>query len=283
MSNITPQLVKDLRDITGVGMAKCKQALEEAKGDLERAVSILRATGIASAVKKENRETKEGIIAIEENQEGIALVEVNTETDFVVSNQKFRDFAQMLAQEIAKTKPKDLETFIHQTSHKDPSSTIDEMRAILIQSLGENIQIKRLIWLPKNPNRSFGIYSHMDGKIVAIVELEGGGDQYTSLARDIAMHVASEAPEFLDARQVPLEIKQNEEAIAREQAKGKPSQMMDKIVEGKMQAFYDKACLVSQKFIKDPTLSIDKLLALESKKSGKTLTITQFLRWKIGS
>lgn len=278
---VTPDMVKELRERTGVGMGKCKEALDQAHGDMEKAIDLLRKSGMASAVKKEGRETKEGMVATAESKDTIALVEINAETDFVVQNDRFKQFTQDIAKEIAETKPASLEAFIAQKFRKDPSLTIDQYRAIVMQSLGENIRIRRLQLFPKSSNHSLAIYSHMGGKIVVFVELEGGAGQ-EALARDIAMHIAAESPDYLKPEEVPADIKAREEEIARGQVAGKPAAIMDKIVEGKLKSFYDQVCLLRQKFVKDNTITIEDLLAKEGKRLGKPLAVRRFIRWQIG-
>ncbi len=278
---ITPDMVKELRERTGVGMGKCKEALDQAHGNMEQAIDILRKAGMASAVKKEGRETKEGMIASAETKDVIALVELNAETDFVVQNERFKQFAHDIAVEVAETKPASLEAFLAQKYRKDPSITIDQHRAIVMQSLGENIKIKRLHVFPKSSAISLAIYSHMGGKIVTLVEMDGGSGQ-EALARDIAMHIAAESPDYLQPSDVPSEVRAREEEIARSQVIGKPPAIIDKIVEGKIKAFYDQVCLICQKFVKDNSLTITALVDNEGKRLGKPLAIRRFVRWKVG-
>jgi len=282
MSKVTADMVKELRERTGVGMGKCKDALDQAHGDMENAIDILRKAGMASAVKKEGRETKEGMIATAESKDAIALVEINAETDFVVQNDRFKHFANEIALEVADTKPASLEAFLAQPYRKDSSITIDQHRAIVMQSLGENIRIKKLHIFPKSSDRSLGIYSHMGGRIVTLVELEGGSGQ-EAFAREIAMHVAAESPDYLRPEDVPADVKAREEEIARGQVVGKPEQIIAKIVEGKIKAFYDQACLLCQKFVKDTTLTITDLVAKEGKRLEKPLAIRRFVRWRVGT
>lgn len=282
MSNkVTAEMVKELRERTGVGMAKCKEALDKVGGDMEQAIDFLRKSGMASAVKKEGRETNEGMIGVYETPHALALVEVNAETDFVTQNEKFKAFVKEIAQNAAETKPASLEALMQQKYTKDASLTWDQHRALVIQSLGENIQVKRILLISKTPGVSFGTYSHMGGKIIAVVEIEGGSG-FEVLARDIAMHIAAESPECLSPEDVPAELKAREEEVARGQVQGKPENMIAKIVEGKMKAFYDQVCLLSQKFIKDNFLSVAALVEQEGKKAGKPLKIRKFIRWKVG-
>ncbi|NGX39855.1 MAG: Elongation factor Ts [Chlamydiae bacterium] len=282
MSIVTPQLIKKLRERTGVGMVKCKAALDEANGDLEKAIENLRKAGMASAVKKEGREANEGLIGIAQTDGCVALVEVNSETDFVAQNEKFKTFIHQLATEAAEMQPQSLDEFLGLMCKHDPSITIDEYRALIVQSLGENIQIKRVEILPKDGSSSIGVYSHMGGRIVTAVELKGSANA-ESLAREIAMHIAAEAPEYLKSEDVPAEIKEREKEIARSQVKNKPENIIDKIIEGKMKAFFDQVCLSGQKFVKDPSITIQQLMEKESKASGESLSIERFLRWQVGA
>jgi elongation factor Ts len=278
---ITAAMIKELRDRTGVGMGKCKEALEEAGGDLELAISNLRKAGMASAVKKEGRATNEGMIGVAENGSTIALVEVNAETDFVVKNDRFKQFLDSIAAEVAATKPNSLEAFLQQKYSKDGSLTVDQYRATVVQTIGENIQIRRLATLSKGANKSVGVYSHLGGKIVTFVEIVGSS-QEEALAKEIAMHVAAAAPDYLSPEKVPSNIIENEKEIAKSQIKGKPENIVDKIVEGKIKAFFDGVCLICQKYIKDDSQTISDIVNKRSKETGKPLTIVHFERWAVG-
>lgn len=281
MATVTPAMIKDLRERTGIGMGKCKEALEEANGDIELAIANLRKSGMASAVKKEGRETKEGMIGTAESGQTIAIVEVNAETDFVVKNDRFKQFLDDIAEEVAKTNPPSLDAFLQQTFSKEPELTIDQYRATIVQTIGENIQIKRIMTLEKTNDKSIGIYSHLGGKILTVVEISGGGGQ-EGLAKDIAMHVAAASPEYLKPENVPQEIINNERDIAKGQVQGKPANIIDKIVEGKVNAFYDTNCLVRQKYIRDDSLTITDLVNQRAKELGKPLVVTNFIRWSVG-
>lgn len=279
-SVVTPLQVKELRERTGVGMAKCKEALDQAKGNMEEAIAILRKAGMASAVKKEGRETKEGTIVAFEGKENLAIIEVNAETDFVAKNEKFLEFCKALAQEAALSAPASLEAFMKQSYSKDPNITIDQFRSLTIQTIGENIQVRRLKLLPKKASHSFGLYSHMGGKILSCVELDVPEEE--SLAKDVAMHVAAASPEYLNPLEVPDEILKKEREIAREQVKGKPEYILEKIIEGKLKSFFDSICLVQQKYIRDDSVSIEQYVARESATRGKKGSVIFFLRWMVG-
>lgn len=279
---VTASMIKELRERTGVGMGKCKEALEESKGDIELAISNLRKSGMASAVKKEGREAKEGMIAFAENNDVIGIVEVNAETDFVVRNERFQQFLKDIAEEVAATSPESLEAFLKQKYSKDASLTIDEYRATMVQAIGENIQIRRILTLKKDASHSIGIYSHLGGKILTSVTLNGTNSE-ENLAKDIAMHVAAASPEYLNPEAVPQSIIANEQDIAKGQMQGKPANIIDKIVEGKLNAYYDSACLTRQKFIKNDSVSIAELVAARAKEIGKPLALASFIRWNVGA
>lgn len=278
---ISMQMVKQLRDSTGVGMTKCKEALVMAEGDMQKAIDILRKQGMTSAVKKEGRETSEGFIGVSENNEGIALVELNAETDFVAKNEKFTQFLQDLTNQVLKEKPASLEGFLASPFIGDPSLSVDEKRNLIIQNFGENIQISYIENITKKPDATYGIYSHMGGKILTIVEITGSS-QVQDLAKDVAMHIAAESPDYLMPEEVPHELKSKEEEIARAQITGKPENIIEKIVGGKLKAFYDQVCLLCQKFIKDTNITVQEYVDNWSKKVQKPLKITRFWRRKIG-
>lgn len=281
MANITPAMIKDLRDRTGVGMGKCKEALEEANGDIELAIANLRKAGFASAVKKEGRTTNEGMIGSSENSHVVALAEVNAETDFVVRNDRFRKFLDDITAEVVATTPASLEVFLSQKYSKDQSMTIDQYRATMVQTIGENIQIRRLACLKKANDKTIGIYSHLGGKIVTVVEIEGSNGE-EALAKDIAMHTAAAAPEYLSPEKVPGNVVEQEKEIARSQLQGKPANILEKIVEGKVNAYYDTVCLLRQKFIKDDSITIGELVERRAKETGKPLKVVNFIRWGVG-
>lgn len=278
---ITSAMIRDLRERTGVGMAKCKEALVLAEGDMEKAIDHLRKVGMAAGVKKEGRETKEGLILTAEDSDVLAVAEANAETDFVVQNDRFKHFLHDVIKQALETKPASLADFIQEPYYKDRSITIDQYRNLVIQALGENIQLRRLEIISKHPNSSYGIYSHMGGKLVVIVELEGASDQQ-AIAKEIAMHIAAENPDYLKPEEVPAHILAREEEIARSQTQGKPANIVDKIVAGKIKAYMDQSCLLHQKFIKDPSITVQQFLEAHAKKLGKSLSIRCFWRWKIG-
>ncbi len=281
MKEITAEMIKELRERTGVGMGKCKEALVLAEGDMEKAIDVLRKAGMAAAVKKEGRETKEGLILAAEDKKHLVMAEANAETDFVVQNDRFKHFLHDSVKQALEGHSRTLSELLQEPYYKDKSITIDQYRNLVIQALGENIQLRRLEMISKHPNSSYGIYSHMGGKIVVVVEITGATDQ-EAIAKEIAMHVAAESPEYLRREEVPPTVIAKEEEIARSQVEGKPANIVDKIVARKVKAFTDQACLVSQKYIKDNSVTVEQFLDACGKKIGKNLSIKCFWRWKVG-
>jgi len=281
MKEITADMIKELRERTGVAMGKCKEALVLGEGNMDKAIEILRKAGMASAAKKEGRETKEGLILAVEDKHHLVLIEANAETDFVVQNDRFKQFVHDCAKQALETQPKSLADFNNQPYHKDKSITIDQYRNLVIQALGENIQLRRLEVLTKHADSSYGTYSHMGGKLVVLVEIHGASDQ-EALAKEIGMHVAAESPEYLKPEEIPADIIAREEEIARTQVQGKPENVIEKIVAGKVKAYSDQFCLICQKYVKDNSLTVQQFLDAAGKKIGKNLSIKCFWRWKVG-
>lgn len=279
--DITADMIRELRERTGVAMGKCKEALVLSQGDMEKAIDHLRKVGMAAGVKKEGRETKEGMILTGENKEILVLAEANVETDFVAQNDRFKHFLHDVVKQAMETKPKSLNELMEQPYFKDKSITLDQYRNLVIQALGENIQVRKVEVIHKHPNSSYGIYSHMGGKLVVIVEVDGTPDQ-EGIAKEIAMHTAAENPDYLKVEEIPAHVLAREEEIARSQVEGKPANVMDKIIAGKLKAFADQVCLLNQKYVKDSSVTIQQFLDICSKKVGKPLSLRCFWRWKVG-
>ncbi|MFA6916018.1 MAG: translation elongation factor Ts [Parachlamydiales bacterium] len=278
---VTPALIKELRERTGVGMGSCKEALVASNGSIDEAIEWLRKKGMASAVKKEGRATNEGTIVSAREGNSVAILEANAETDFVVRNERFQEFVKHTAQDAAKNHVTSLETLMALPYSKDNSLTVDQQRATLIQAIGENIQIRRLHLFSLDNNASVGVYSHQNGKLLTAVVIQGSAGE-DDLAREIAMHTAAAAPEFLKPEEVPADVIQKEREIAASQMQGKPANIVDKIVEGKLNAYYDAICLLRQKFIKDDSKTIQQLVEERAKQTGKPLQVSAFIRWNVG-
>ena len=256
---ITASQVKDLREKTGAGMMDCKKVLTETDGDMEKAIELLRERGIAKAAKKSDRIAAEGIVAAYVSEDGKvgAVVEVNSETDFVAKNEEFKTFVEDVAEQIAKENPADVEELLEQTSIKDSNKTVKEVLTDKIAKIGENMTIRRFERFESN-----GLvekYIHGDGKIGVLVDIENGDAE---LAKDICMQIAAAKPEFLDREAVPQERLDKEMEILKAQAmnEGKPEQIAEKIVQGRIGKFYSEICLVEQEFVKNPDIKISELL-----------------------
>ncbi|HUI46003.1 MAG TPA: translation elongation factor Ts [Nitrospirota bacterium] len=275
MATISASTVKDLREKTGVGMMEAKKALEEAGGDFEKAVDILRKKGLSAAAKKATRVASEGVItsSIQNYGKRGVLIEVNSETDFVAKNEDFQNFAKGLAGLVATQKPSDVAA-LSQLSLD--SVNVEARRNALVQKIGENISIRRFVCFETEGR--IAIYLH--GNRIGVMVDYTGGDEL--LGKDIAMHIAAANPLFLSRETVTADILERERAVYEAQAKesGKPAAVIGKIVEGKLEKFYTDSCLMEQVYIKDPDgkLKIKDLL----KKAGDNITLNRFVRYQLG-
>jgi elongation factor Ts len=271
---IDANLVKSLREKTNAGLMDCKKALAESGGDLEAAVDILRKRGAASAAKKAGREAKDGIIAqaILPGAKIGVLIEVNCETDFVAKNDEFRRFCDELARKIA----------------ENPQADIEADRVAAVQKIGENVQERRHERIEVKDNGLVAAYIHTGGKVGVLVEVgaekseTAQHDAFKQLVRDITLQIAAANPICVDRAQVPADVLQRERAIYREQVTGKPANIVEKIVDGKVDKFYSTACLVDQAFIKNPEQTVAQLVASRSKELGESIVIRRFIRFMVG-
>lgn len=286
MTQITAAMVKQLRDQTGAGMMDVKAALTEAQGNMEEATKILRKKGLAAASKKAGRVAAEGSVqAHVEGNVGV-LVEVNCETDFVGRNENFRAFAAEAAGVIAKSRANSVEE-LSQEAWPGSTETVGQKTQEMIASIKENITIRRFIRYDAAPNAVIGTYIHGGGKIGVMVELQGTGapaDGAAELAREVAMHVAAAEPRFLRREDVTQKDLDTEREIAREQAlkSGKPDNIVEKMVTGKMEKFYGEACLLEQPYIRDDKATVSQYLARQGKAHGCQYVITRYTRYKLG-
>ena len=255
---ITAALVKELRERTGSGMMECKKALVASNGDIEAAIEAMRKSGLAKADKKSGRVAAEGIIAIETSADGknAVMIEVNSETDFVTKSEDFMTFVNNLSKAVLEAQPADLEALMA-ISFNDAGESVDVVRQALVAKIGENIQVRRFE-LMTNDSGVIGSYRHGD-RIGAMVNLTGGD---MALAKDISMHVAASRPQAVSAADLPAELLEKERDIVATQAKdsGKPEAIIEKMVEGRMKKFVNEISLLGQNFIKDPDLTIEKLV-----------------------
>ena len=258
---ITAEMVRSLREKTGAGMMDCKKALTET-GDMEAAVTYLREKGLAAAAKKSGRVATEGLVGIVIEGPRAAIIEVNCETDFVARNPEFGSLVHDLAMRSLNT------------SHleADTAALINEK----IATIGEKIAIRRQVVLEGGD--LYGAYVHGGGVIGALVELKGASKAHQDLSKDLAMHVAACAPLFLARSDVDAQTQETERSILKNQVleQGKPSNMVDRIVDGKMEKYFSEICLLEQKFVKDPDIVIGQLL------KDAQVTLSRFVRFKVG-
>ena len=283
MTQITAAMVKALRDATGAGMMDVKAALTEADGNVEEATKILRKKGLAAASKKAGRITAEGTVqTVVDGNVGV-MVEVNCETDFVGRNENFRAFATDVAGVIAKSKATTVDE-LNAENWPGSSETVGQKTAEMIGSIKENITIRRFVRFVAAPGSVIGTYIHGGGKIGVIVELVGGGAKGADVARDVAMHVAAAEPRFLHRDEVTQKDLDTEREIARDAAikSGKPENIVEKMVTGKMDKFYGEACLLEQPYIRDDKATVSQHLAKQGKEHGCDYVVTRFERYKLG-
>ena len=272
---ITASLVKELRERTGSGMMECKKALVETNGDIEAAIESMRKSGKAKAAKKAGRTAAEGVIVIEVSDDGkrAAMVEVNCETDFVAKDENFRSFSRAVAERALNTGANSVEELLGTPLHDGEDTTVEQAREALIVKIGENMNVRRLARF----EAAGGILaSYLHGvRIGVVAELEGGDE---SLGKDIAMHVAASNPVCVGADDVPVELLSKERDIYRAQAaeSGKPDNIVEKIVEGRVRKFLSEITLLGQPFVKDPDVTVEKLLAQKGAKA------VQFQRFEVG-
>jgi elongation factor Ts len=273
--SITAETVKQLRERTGAGMMECKKALVETGGDLDAAAELMRKQGLAKADKKATRIAAEGVIAIERSADGLmaAMVEVNCETDFVAREHDFRAFSKAVAARAVAEHPKTLDALLQ--VKLDGGETIEEHRRTLVAKIGENIGVRRFARLATPQH--LGAYTH-GTRIGTLVAVKGGDAQ---LAHDLAMHVAASNPRYLSQREVPAEVIAKEREILAEQAqgegKGKPAEIVAKMVEGRLRKSLGEITLLGQPFVKDPDTTVEKLL------KGAGAEVVAFERFEVGA
>ena len=273
MTQIAAKLVKELRDKTGVGMMDAKKALVAVEGDMEKAIDFLREKGMAKAGSKSDRIAAEGLAAVATNGNTAAIVEVNSETDFVAKNEMFQDLVQELATIVAEHKPADMDAAMALPASK---GTVAETLIEANQVIGERINFRRFEVIEKTDADAFGGYLHMGGRIAVLAVLEGTNDE--AVAKDVAMHVAAINPRYVDESQIPAAELEHEKNILTEQAlnEGKPANIVEKMVVGRLNKFKAEISLVDQPFVKDPDVTVAKYVA------SKGATVKSFTRFEVG-
>ena len=258
--------VKELRELSGVGMMECKKALVEVEGDIEKALDLLRSNSALKAEKKSARVAADGVIKVHVSESYATMVEINSETDFAAKDDSFIEFTKNIEERLIDKKYLDVE---------DLKKDVEEDRQKLVQSIGENIQVRRLATQEFDSSKKVGTYLHSDNKLAAMVLLKEGNDE---LGRDIAMHISASAPLSINEHGVDKKVLEREKNIFESQAResGKDENIMQKMVEGKIKRFLKEVTLLSQDFIKDPDTSISKLL------ENSDNEVISFERFKVG-
>lgn len=265
---ITAALVKKLRELTDCGMMECKRALVETQGNIDEAIDLMRKNGQAKAGKKADRAAAEGMLLVRQVGNTAIILEVNCETDFVTKNDDFLTFANEVADLVIAHKPKDISEVAAMTIR---GKTVEEIRNELIVKIGENITVRRMAII-ESPN-TLGVYTH-GIRIASIVELQGDAE----LAKDLAMHIAASNPICIDASGVSQELLNKEREIYSAQASesGKPADIVEKMVEGRIRKYLEEVTLLGQPFVKDPDITVEKLL------KSKNATVVNFVRLGLG-
>ena len=286
----TAKDVAALRERTSCGMMDCKKALTEADGDMEKAIDILREKGLAKQAKKAGRIAAEGAVCaiVDKEKKAGAVVEVNAETDFVAKNEKFVNFTKICAQTIIDNDPADVEA-LSACKASGADNTIAELLSDLVLTIGENIQIRRF----QRYDGNVISYVHGGGKIGVLVRFETSDDiaakpEFETYAKDIAMQIAALSPQYLVSEDVPAEVLEKEKQIRIEQLKndekmaGKPEAVLEKIVMGKMNKYYEEVCLLLQPFVKDGSITVDQYTQNTAKALGGDIKIAEFVRFEKG-
>ncbi len=270
---ISASLVKELREKTGAGMMDCKKALEANDGDVEKSFDWLREKGIANAAKKADRVAAEGLTSFIIEGNKAAIVEVNSETDFVAKNDEFKELVALCAKVVLDSNPATLEEALNiEVDGKNLETIIAERSG----KIGEKLSLRRFAAFNKSDDQTFGAYSHMGGKMTAVVLVNNASDE---VARDVAMHVAAAAPKYIDRTSIPTEVLDRELAVLKAQAleenansaKPKPENIIEKMIEGRLNKNLKEMCLVDQEFIKNPDVTVAAYLA-----NGTVESMTRF-------
>jgi len=285
MATVSAADVKQLRSQTGAGMMDCKRALSDADGDLERATDLLRERGLARAGKRAGRETSEGVIAIEREGPAAAIVELGCETDFVARTDEYQALCTDVAR-LVLAKP-ELKTVEQVLAAPLGDGTVRDRLTAAISKLGENVELKRVRRI-STPTGVVGVYVHAGGKLGVIVSIRSDGKQegLEAFAKDVAMHVAAAdpTPVAIDRDSVPPSVVEKERSILRAQAEqsGKPAQVVEKMVEGRLRKFYAENCLIEQAFVKDPDVSVGDVARRVAGEIGAEVEVAEFVRFRLG-
>ncbi len=274
MATISAKLVKELREKTGAGMMDCKKALTETDGDIDKAIDYLREKGIAKAAKKADRIAAEGLVHVETKGNDAVIVEINSETDFVARNEGFQELVKEIANQVLDTKAETVEALMETTLPNGKS--VDERIKEAISTIGEKLSVRRFAIRTKTDNDAFGTYLHMGGRIGVLTVVEGSTDE--EAARDVAMHIAAINPKYVSSEQVSEEEINHEREVLKQQAlnEGKPENIVEKMVEGRLRKYLQEICAVDQDFVKNPDVTVEAFLKT---KGGK---LVDFVRYEVG-
>ncbi|MDX8046967.1 translation elongation factor Ts [Gracilibacillus sp. S3-1-1] len=272
---ITAQLVKELREKTGAGMMDCKKALTETDGNIEAAIDFLREKGISKAAKKADRIAAEGSAHVEVSGNEAVLLELNCETDFVTKNDQFKTLAKEIANHILSQKPETVEEALQQPFNGN-GETVEEFINSNIAKIGEKISLRRFSLFTKTDDDAFGAYIHMGGSIGVVTVLEGTNDE--QVAKDVAMHVAAVNPKYLSRDSVSAEDVEKEREVLKTQAlnEGKPEHIVEKMVEGRLNKFFEEIVLLEQSFVKDPDQKVKQIV------KNSNASVKSFVRYEVG-
>ncbi|MDI1878354.1 translation elongation factor Ts [Staphylococcus aureus] len=274
MATISAKLVKELREKTGAGMMDCKKALTETDGDIDKAIDYLREKGIAKAAKKADRIAAEGLVHVETKGNDAVIVEINSETDFVARNEGFQELVKEIATQVLETKAETVEALMETTLPNGKS--VDERIKEAISTIGEKLSVRRFAIRTKTDNDAFGAYLHMGGRIGVLTVVEGSTDE--EAAKDVAMHIAAINPKYVSSEQVSEEEINHEREVLKQQAlnEGKPENIVEKMVEGRLRKYLQEICAVDQDFVKNPDVTVEAFLKT---KGGK---LVDFVRYEVG-
>ena len=266
---ITAAMVKELRDLTNAGLSDCKKALEATNGNKEEAINWLREKGIAKAAKKSDRIAAEGIAAILVKGNDAAIIEVNSETDFVAKNDTFKALVNEILETLINSDAKTMEEALEL---KTSEGTINDLIISKTATIGEKLSFRRFEKITKKDNETFGSYIHMGGRIAVLTVVS---DVTEEVAKDISMHAAAMKPLYVTKEEVPAEEIEKERVVLKEQAmnEGKPAEIAEKMVEGRIRKYYEEICLEEQAFVKEPSISVGKYA---SQNGGKIVSMTRF-------
>lgn len=289
--NITAGMVKELREMTGAGMMDCKKALAETNGDMDKAVEFLREKGLAAAEKKAGRIAAEGIVDTNVSEDGkkASIVEVNSETDFVAKNEKFKEYVAAVAAQAAKTGAKDLDEFLAEKWELDTSRTVKEELSSMIAVIGENMNIRRFEQITAE-NGFVASYIHGGGRIGILAEVEttAVNDNVKEAAKNVAMQIAAMNPKYISRNDVPEEYIAHEKDIIKAQIKNdpanekKPENIIEKMLEGRLTKELKEICLLDQVYVKDSDMNVAQYLESVSKAEGVPVSVKRFIRFETG-